>query len=401
MYSWRGVPDSLRTLPFQPDEVGVDIALTAGAEIRLRRAAASVAVDKALGEIRRPLIVVPAAAVSVEPRMAAIPAGHRAPRTIAVTVRAARDGMDGVLRLDAPSGWSVSSAAVDVGLARSGDSRTVSFAVTPPATSTGEHVLRASFESRGRVYDEGYTLIDYPHIRPHPLYRDATVRASIFPVSIAHDLRVGYIEGAGDDGADVLRQLGAVVEPLDAAALANGDLSRYDAIVAGIRAYEVRPDLLANNRRLLEYANRGGTFIVQYNKYELVDGAFMPYPATMSRPHGRVTDENAAVALLAPEHPVLSWPNHISAADFDGWVQERGLYFLHTFDPRYEPLLSMSDPGEPPQTGSLVAARTGDGWYVYTGLALFRQLPEGVPGAYRLLANLVSLGNGPAERAGR
>jgi hypothetical protein len=154
----------------------------------------------------------------------------------------------------------------------------------------------------------------------------------------------------------------------------------------------VRPDLIANNARLLEYARNGGTVVVQYNKYELVDGDFMPYPATMSRPHGRVTDENAAVTLLAPQHPALSWPNRITAADFDAWVHERGLYYLSTFDSRYQALLSMADPGEAPETGSLVVARVGSGWYVYTGLALFRQLPEGVPGAYRLLANLVSLG---------
>jgi hypothetical protein len=219
------------------------------------------------------------------------------------------------------------------------------------------------------------------------------VRAVVFPVVIAPDLVIGYVEGAGDDGAEALRQLGATVEELDAAALANGDLSRFDAIVAGIRAYEVRSDLLMHNNRLLDYARDGGTFVVQYNKYELVDGGFMPYPAAMSRPHGRVTDEEAAVTLLYPEHPALTWPNRIGPSDFDGWQHERGLYFLDSFDGRYEALLAMADPGEPPQRGSLVAARIGAGWYVYTGLALFRQLPEGVPGAYRLFANLVSLGS--------
>jgi LmbE family N-acetylglucosaminyl deacetylase len=395
MYSWQGTADSIRALPFQPAGIGVEITLDTGVEIRLRRAVEFLAVDKALGELRRPLIVVPAAAVSVEPRVAAIPAGDLAARTISVTVSAARDGMDGVLRLDAPAGWRVSPASAAVTLGRAGESRTIPFMVIPPADATGEHVLRASFESGGRVHDEGYTMIDHPHIRPHALYRHARVRAMVFPVTIARDLRIGYIEGAGDDGADALRQLGATVEPLDAAALAGSDLSRYDAIVAGIRAYEVRPDLIAHNGRLLEYARRGGTFVVQYNKYELVEGGFMPYPATMSQPHGRVTDETAAVTPIAPEHRALSWPNRITGADFEGWAQERGLYFLDTFDPRYDALLSMADPGEPPQSGSLVVARVGDGWYAYTGLALFRQLPEAVPGAYRLLANLVSLGQAP------
>ena len=277
-------------------------------------------------------------------------------------------------------------------LSRAGEARTVEFTVTLPANASGTHTLRAQFETADGTYGRGYVLIQYPHIRPQPLYRTAEARVVSVPVRIAHDLRVGYIEGAGDDGAAALRQLGAHVESLDAATLANGDLARFDAIVAGIRAYEVRADLLAYNDRLLEYVRAGGTFIVQYNKYELVEGGFMPFPATMARPHGRVTDETAAVTLLAPDHPVLSSPNRITAADFEGWVQERGLYFLNSWDERYTPLLAMADAGEAPERGALVAARVGNGWYVYTGLALFRQIPEGVPGAYRLLANLVSLG---------
>jgi hypothetical protein len=302
-------------------------------------------------------------------------------------------GVPGTLTVAAPPGWRVQPATAAVQLTRPGEVRTIEFIVTPPAGVSGMHTLQARLTTAdGDVYDRGYVLIRYPHIRPQPLYRAAEVRITIVPVQIARDLRIGYIEGAGDDGAAALRQLGAQVETLDAATLANGDLSRFEAIVAGIRAYEVRADLLAHNDRLLEYVRAGGTFIVQYNKYELIEGGFLPYPASMARPHGRVTDENAAVRLLAPEHAVLSSPNRITAADFEGWVQERGLYYLDRWDERYTPLLEMSDPGEAPQRGALVAARVGNGWYVYTGLALFRQLPEGVPGAYRLLANLVSLG---------
>jgi hypothetical protein len=330
--------------------------------------------------------------VAAEPAVAVIPAGDLAPRTVPVTLRsAASSPLTGTLRLRAPAGWDVQPAAVELTLP-AGGAVTRQFTVTPPPAAPAETVLRASFTTGGRDYDRGYAVIDYPHIRPHAIYRDATVRAASFPVRIAAGLRIGYIEGAGDDGAEALRQLGAHVDQLDAAALAEGDLSGYDAIVAGIRAYEVRTDLLAHNRRLLDYAERGGTFIVQYNKYELVDGGFMPYPASMSRPHGRVSDEAAPVTLLAPDHPLLAGPNRITSADFDGWVQERGLYYLAGFDPRYTPLLAMGDDGEPVLDGGLVAARVGSGWYVYTGLALFRQLPEAVPGAYRLLANLVSLG---------
>jgi hypothetical protein len=264
--------------------------------------------------------------------------------------------------------------------------------VTPPAAASGHTELRARFDSDRGSFDRAYTLIDYPHIRPHALYRHASVRVAAFPVRIAENLRVGYIEGAGDDGAEALRQMGAAVEQLNAQDLAAGDLSRFHAIVAGIRAYEVRPDLIANNQRLLDYARDGGTFVVQYNKYEIIDGGFMPYPATIGRPHGRVTDPAAPVTVLQQGHPLLNRPNRITSADFDNWVQERGLYYLATWDPHYTPLLEMADTGADPLQGSLVVAPVGRGWYVYTGLALFRQLPEGVPGAYRLLANLVSLG---------
>jgi LmbE family N-acetylglucosaminyl deacetylase len=392
LYDWSAAPDSVHALPFEPFAVGASVWLSIGANLRVSRAAEFAHVDKAYGEVRRPLLVVPAASIAVEPRTSAIAEDDVAPRTIAVTVTSARDSLSGTLRLAVPAGWRVTPSDVTVQLARAGESHTVQFSVAPQADARGTHTLAASFESGGRTYTDGYTLIDYPHIRPHALYAPAEVRTSIFPVQIAGGLRVAYIEGAGDDGATALRQLGAIVEQLDAAALANGDLSRYDAIVAGIRAYEVRPDLLLHNAKLLEYARNGGTFVVQYNKYELVDGDFMPYPATMARPHGRVTDESAPVSLLQPQHRALSWPNRITAADFDGWAHERGLYYLDTFDARYEPLLGMSDPGEPPLDGALVVAPVGRGWYVYTGLALFRQLPEGVPGAYRLLANLVSLG---------
>jgi hypothetical protein len=209
---------------------------------------------------------------------------------------------------------------------------------------------------------------------------------------------VAYVAGAGEEGPGVLGQLGIVPDLLDAEALATRDLSRYDVVVAGSRAYEVRPDLAAHNARLLEYVRRGGTLIVQYNKYELVEGGFTPYPITMGRPHDRVTDEAAPVRMLEPAHPVFTWPNRITERDFQGWIQERGLYFARTWDPRYTPLLETGDPGEAPLRGGLLVAPYGEGTYVYTGLAFFRQLPEGVPGAWRLFANLLALG---ADRPAR
>jgi LmbE family N-acetylglucosaminyl deacetylase len=395
LYRWD-IADSLRALPFQPPVVRAVLRLDAGVPIDVEREAEFLGVDKAVGEVRQPLIVVPRANVLAEPRLIVVSSGDTRARSVSVTVTSASAAaLSGDVHLDAPAGWHVAPVATTVSLQRHGDSRTIEFTVTPPATAgeaNGASELRARFVTDHGTFDRGHAIIDYPHTRPYPLYHDARVRAVAFPVNIATNLRIGYIEGAGDDGAFALRQLGATVEQLGPADLAGADLDRFDAIVAGIRAYEVRADLLQHNQRLLDYARRGGTFIVQYNKYEIVDGGFMPYPATMARPHGRVTDPAAAVTLLHPEHPLLAGPNRITAADFDGWVQERGLYYLASFDDRYTPLLAMADDGEQPLHGGLVAARLGQGWYVYSGLALFRQLPEGVPGAFRLLANLVSLG---------
>jgi LmbE family N-acetylglucosaminyl deacetylase len=392
LYRWP-VADSLRGRPFEPAPVHAVLRVHAGADITVRRDAEYVDVDKAVGESRRPLLVVPAITVAPEPRILVIPADRAGARIVNVTVAsAAGSPVTGTLRLHAPAGWRIEPGHTQLRLDRRGASRIARFTVTPPAGHAGHAELRATFESDRGTFDRAYTLIDYPHIRPHAHYRGATVATAVFPIRIADGLRVGYIEGAGDDGAVALRQLGADVHILDADNLAAGDLSGFHAIVAGIRAYEVRPDLVAHNQRLLDYARDGGTFIVQYNKYELVEGGFMPFPATMSRPHGRITDPAAPVTLLDPAHPALDGPNRITSADFDGWVQERGLYYLASWDDRYTPLLAMADPGNEPLSGALVASRVGQGWYVYTGLALFRQLPEAVPGAWRLLANLVSLG---------
>jgi LmbE family N-acetylglucosaminyl deacetylase len=392
LYTWT-VADSLRGVPFEPRAVHALAALELPIPIGVTGEATFMTVDKVHGELRQPLLVVEPASVTAEPHVTVMPAGDTASRSFAVSVRSASGSpLHGTLRLHTPDGWRARPREVPLALQRNGESRTVHFTVTPPADAADGALLRAEFVTPRGTFARGFSLVDYPHIRPHALYRDAAMRVVSFPVRIADHLHVGYIDGAGDDGATALRQIGAHVEQLDSQALADADLSRYDAIVAGSRAYEVRPDIIAHHERLLDYVRNGGTFIVQYNKYELVDGSFMPYPATMARPHDRVTDPAAPVTFLAPDHPLLTRPNRITAADFDGWVQERGLYFLHTFDERYTPLLAMADPGEQPLHGALVAARVGRGWYVYTGLALFRQLPEGVPGAYRLLANLASLG---------
>jgi hypothetical protein len=263
----------------------------------------------------------------------------------------------------------------------------------PDAESPADWVFRARARTDAGDFADTVQIIDYPHVPPRVLLWPAVGQVRAIDVRVVPNLRVGYVMGTGDDVPEALEQLGVPVTRLNDAALQKGDLSAWDTVVVGIRAYEVRDTLRANNARLLEWVRGGGTLIVQYNQEAFGGGAFAPYPLTISRPHDRVTVEDAPVTFLQPDHPLFHVPNEIGPADFDGWVQERGLYFLHTWDARYTPLLACSDPGEEPQRGGLVVADVGRGKYVYTGYAWFRQLPAGVPGAYRLFANLVSLGH--------
>jgi hypothetical protein len=293
--------------------------------------------------------------------------------------------------LSTPLGWTVDPASEIVRFSRQGETATVGFVVEVPDRA-GRYEVSATARMNGREYGEGYRAIAYPHIETRHIYSPAASRVEVFDVHAMVDT-VGYIEGAGDQVADSIRQLGIPVTLLTAEDLARGDLSVYDTIVLGIRAYAVRDDLRAHNQRLLDYVAGGGTLVVQYNTYQILDAQYGPYPFAINRPHDRVTVEDAPVRLLNPDHPALSTPNAIGDADFEGWVQERGLYFLGDWDERYLPLLGSNDPGEEDRQGGMVVAEIGAGRYVYTGYAFFRQLPAGVPGAYRLFANLISLGN--------
>jgi LmbE family N-acetylglucosaminyl deacetylase len=351
-------------------------------------------VDKAAGEYSAQLLVVPALSVYLEPPTMVWPMGRRDPREVRVRVRnQANQERSGTVRLEAPPGWSVSPPEHALTLDESGAEGSFSFMVTPPLPmAEGTHSLKAVARTDdGAEYREGLALVDYPHIPRWARFPPAETLVSVFPVELERGLRVGYVMGSGDGGAAALRQMGATVELLDAGAVRAGAYQGFHAVVLGIRAYETRPDLVAANHHLLEYVRNGGTVVVQYNKYEYPDGGFSPFPVTMARPHDRITNPSAPVRILNRDHTVLRSPNAIGPQDFDGWVQERGLYFLRSWDGRYTPLLEMADPGERPSRGGLVVARVGEGAYVYTGLALFRQLPKGVPGAHRLLANLVSL----------
>ncbi len=399
MYRW---PEdrSLWGLPRNPPvasgavEMTVDAGEGGSAELRTRRPARYVGVEPAGGQYTEPLLVAPALSVGLEPRVMAWPVDRRGARTVSVALRnQAEAGRSGTLRLEAPEGWTVEPSSVSFELGEPGEGRSVSFSVRPgEAASEGAHRLRAVAEtSDGRTYREGFDLVDYPHIPPAFLFEPSRARVSMFPVAVDEGLRVGYIMGSGDDGAEALRQLGVQVDLLGPARVRDGDFSAYDVVVTGVRAYETRPDLVAANGQLLEWVRDGGTLLVQYNKYPFSGAGYAPYPVRISRPHDRVTDEDAEVTLLDPDSPVFTRPNRITDADFRGWAQERGLYFLGEWDDRYTPLMEMSDPGEEPKRGSLLVAPVGEGLWIYTGLAFFRQWPEGVPGAYRLFANLVSL----------
>jgi len=342
--------------------------------------------DRTEGERVRPLAVVPPVAVNFPVPVAIFPKPEA--RKLVASVRANVPKAAGELRIEAPAGWKVEPQSRPFDVAAAGEQQELSFVVTPPqAQSLGS--FRAVAHIAGREIASGMQLISYPHIPDQVLLlpSDAKLVRSDIQVSAK---RIGYIMGAGDEMPDALRQLGLEVTVLSPSDLEQGELSRFDAIVAGVRAYNVRSDVRANQQRLLDYVKNGGTYIVQYNTG---DNALNmgPYPFTV--PPGtryRVTVEDSPVTLPHPDSRLLQTPNHISPKDFEGWVQERGLYFSTKWDPHYETVMSSKDPGEAEQPGGELWTHYGKGVYIFTSYAWFRQLPAGVPGAYRLFANLLS-----------
>jgi LmbE family N-acetylglucosaminyl deacetylase len=406
LYTWPGDP-ALRGRAFgaAPVSAAVELRLRAGSaetSLAISRPVRFRGVDKAIGEYWRPLLLLPAISVTIEPRTIVWPLGEETPRSVVVTVRSeAPEGLSGRLRLVAPDGWAVSPAERSVALDAPGVLRSYSFEIAPtgepsggtePSGATdGAGWLRAVVEGGGRSFTQEAVVIDYPHIEPSPYVSSAKTALRRVDVEIDAGRRVGYVAGSGDQVPEAIRQLGLPVEMIEPGDLESNGLERFDVVVLGVRAYEVRSDLAAANTTLLDWVRAGGVLIVQYNKYELPQGGFAPSAVAMDRPHGRVTDEASIVTLLDPDSPAFLRPNRITVTDFEGWVQERGLYFLSEWDDRFTPLLAVADAGENPQAGSLVVGRVGDGLWVYAGLSFFRQLPAGVPGAYRLFANLLSL----------
>ncbi|MFA5909069.1 MAG: PIG-L family deacetylase [Vicinamibacterales bacterium] len=365
------------------------------------------------GEKRQEIHVVPAFSVATTPGTVIVPLKSATPVTkdVRVTVtNHSKGAAKADVTLDVPQGWRATPPSQPVTFSREDESVTVRFAVQPPAASVlavaamkpgGNQfkvnaVVRSSEVASGlsRTFTQGYQVVEYPHTTRRHVLTAPQVAVKALDVNVKPNLSLGYVMGVGDEVPAALIQLGVKLTLIDPEELAWGDLSRYNVIMTGVRAYERRVDLRANNQRLLDYAKAGGTVIVQYNKFEFNDAQYGPFPAKVGRE--RVTDENAEMKLLAPQHPVFNSPNVIGRADWAGWVQERGLYFLDEAgrDRQYTDLIEFTEPfpyNQGVKRGALVEAKVGRGRWIYVGLGLWRQLPAGTDGAFRLMANLISL----------
>ena len=352
-------------------------------------------VDQNGKRYKTPLAVAPPFSLSLEPGEQVLPVQNGKEIAVKVGVSSNLIGApNGTLRLELPAGWKSEPDQLPVALAKRGDSQDFLFQVFPGSLQEGRVEIRAMLEAGSQRYSEGYSLVTREDLGAAYYYQPAAQRISIVDVKVPKDVKVGYIMGAGDDIPTVLEQIGMNVTMIPAEKLATEDLSKYPTIVLGIRAYEQK-DVVANNKRLLDYVEAGGRLVVQYNTMgsfgvpiDFNGGKYTPYPATLSR--ARVSVEEAAVRILEPGNEIFHYPNEITEKDFDGWVQERGLYFMSSWAPEFTPLLESHDPGEAEQKGGLLVAHYGKGTYIYTGYAFFRQLPAGVPGAVRLFVNLVS-----------
>ena len=396
-YTWsNGDPKSL---PFDPPLVTASVSLTVGGlNVTVTRPAQYRYADAVRGELRRDINIVPRIAVGLDTPLLVVPLGNTANQQKLV-VRATSFSprpVTGTLRLRLPQGWTSTPAQASFTLTASGARTSTPFVVTAPARRTaGRFEIGAEAVVDTATFSRDVQVVAYPHIQTHRLYWPATATAQVFELKVA-PVKVGYIMGSGDQVADAIRRMGVDVTMLDGDMLATGDLSRFDTIVVGIRASEANPDFVANNGRLLDYVRNGGTMIVQYQQQEYANKMLPPFPASPpTNANPRVTVEDAPVKILVPAHPAFNFPNKITDADFSGWVQERNSYAFSMFDPRYVPLLECADPGEPPVRGAEVYADVGRGRYVYTAYSWFRQLPAGVPGAFRQFANLISLSKAP------
>ncbi|RAK65951.1 PIG-L family deacetylase [Hymenobacter edaphi] len=345
--------------------------------------------DPALGELYQPLAVVPPVAVNVLGK-AYVFADEQA-KMVPVTLKAGRAGAKGSVALQVPAGWQVLPASIAFDIANKDEERTFTFLVQPVKNSPeSSGQLRAVATLDGQTYSRGIQQISYPHIPTQTLFPEATAPLVRLDVKRRRD-EIGYLMGAGDEVPDALRQLGYRVTLLKPEDLTADKLKRFDAVLLGVRAYNTIERLKYQQKELLEYVEKGGNLVVQYTVNRgTVLPEIGPYPLQLST--DRVTVEDAPVTITRPQHPLMSTPNKITPKDFEGWQQEQGLYYPSSWDPKYQTVISSQDPGEKPKESAILVTEYGKGHYIYTGLSFFRELPAGVPGAYRLITNMIELG---------
>jgi hypothetical protein len=349
-----------------------------------------------LGVLQEPLLIAPAISVLVSPASGVLPLSAKA-LALQVTVHSSVKGpTQGTLKLELPKGWSAVPASADFHTVRDNEDVVLKFRVTTPGLAEKKYELKAVAEYNGKEYRSGFTTIGYPGIRPYPRYWLATSRVTGVNAQVAPGLKVGYVMGSGDEVPESLKEIGVEPVMLSDADLQRGDLASYDAIILGVRTYTARPAIRAANSRLLDYVKNGGVVISQYQD-AVFDHDYAPFPLSVPGDQGHtVVEEDAKVTILAPTDPVMTWPNKIGPADFDGWVEERGHGFPKSFSVDWTALTEVHDTDQDPQKGGLIYAKSGKGYYVYLAYAFFRELPEGVPGSFRIMANLLSLNRNPA-----
>ena len=375
-------------LPENPPDLPVEIVLRVnGQELRYTLDGKYRTVDPVVGELRRQLVIAPPVFAKIADGALVFPTNQ--PKPVPVHVTAATGPVKGELKLAVPKGWEVDPTSIPIDLKGADAEMVATFTVKPPDQDS-EGTLRAIVSIDGRDYSSERVRISYPHIGVQTLMPPAEVKLVRADIRKKGD-RIGYIPGAGDDVPESLEQIGYSVKILNESDITAKNLAQFSAVVLGIRAYNTQDRISNWLPELFDYVKTGGVVIAQYNTLaELKTEQLGPYPLEIS--HDRVTDENAEVRILAPTHPLLTVPNKITSKDFEGWVQERGLYFPKKWDPAWTQILSCNDPKEKPLDGGLLVAKLGKGYFIYTSYSWFRQLPAGVPGAYRLFANMLSLG---------
>jgi LmbE family N-acetylglucosaminyl deacetylase len=396
-YTLRDPKDSNRALSPYPLQARAT-ATYHGVQIQLAETVQTVEREAGPGIVFHPMPIGPAISVSMQQSAGITPLGTT---SFPVTVRVhsnVKGPAKGTVHLELPPDWRADPGSADFSFSADGQEQFVSFQVSPSHLAEKPYKLTAVASYDGHDYKSGYMQIGYPGLRPYFLYSDAEYQTTGTDLKVNPSLQIAYIEGSGDDVPASLENLGIHVHFLGREDLATGDLQKYDAILVGVRGYAVRTDLRTYNQRILDYVKNGGVVVVQYQTPEY-DHNFGPYPYVMTNDPEEVTDEASQVAFLEPESPVLNWPNKITAKDFEGWIEERGSKFMNTWDRHYHAPIETHDVGQDPQKGGLLVAGYGAGVYVYTAYAFYRELPLGVPGAYRLFDNLLSLSKNPLRKS--